>query len=108
MRFVTMFVALTLGQLLVGLAPVKADELRDVAPWTEACRHYHSSRHFVSESTPYCMRQHDQKACQQQAQRYFERCHFTGDFQRMSARMSARMLLVLALSSVRSVHNLDL
>lgn len=108
MRFVTMFVALTLGQLLVGLSPVSAEESKDEAPWGESCRHYRSSRHFISESTPYCMRQHDQKACQLLAQRYFERCQFSGDFQRMTARMSARMLLVLALSSVGSVHQLDL
>ena len=42
------------------------------------------------------------------AQGYFERCGFSGDYQKMSARMGARMLLVLALSSVRSVHHIDL
>jgi hypothetical protein len=108
MRFVTFIVALIVAPLVVGFTQANAEEQKTVAPWQEACRHYHSSRHFVSESTPYCMRQSDQKACQQQAQRYFERCNFSGDFHKMSARMSARMLLVLALSSVRSVHQLDL
>ena len=108
MRFVTFIVALIIAPLLMDLSLATAEDHKTVAPWQETCRHYHSSRHFVSESTPYCMRQSDQKACQQQAQRYFERCNFSGDFQKMSARMSARMLLVLALSSVRSVHQLDL
>jgi hypothetical protein len=108
MRFVTIIAAVIIAPLLVGFGSASAEEQKVVAPWEETCRHYHSSRHFVRESTPYCLRQTDQKACQQQAQRYFERCNFSGDFQKMSARMSARMLLVLALSSVRSVHQLDL
>ena len=74
-------------------------------PWMESCRHYRSSRHYISESTRFCFRQEGQKACQQQAERYFDRCNFSGDFHRMSSRMSARMLLVLALSSVSSVHH---
>jgi hypothetical protein len=104
-----MLAGLMIGtQLLCGITSAVAEESQATAPWLESCRHFRSSRHFVSESTPYCLRQHDQKRCQQEAQRYFERCNFSGDFQRMSARMSARMLLVLALSSVRSVHHLDL
>lgn len=87
---------------------VRAESPKGGAPWEEACHHHRSPRHFVRESTLYCFRQPDQKECQAQAQTYFERCRFSGDFQRMSARMSARMLLVLALSSVRSVHQLDL
>jgi len=103
-----MLVLLVAAQALIGLCSARAEESKSEAPWLESCRHYRSSRHFVSESALYCLRQSDQKACHQQAQRYFERCNFTGDFQRMSARISARMLLVLALSSVRSVHHLDL
>lgn len=108
MSFTRSIFAIIAAPLLVGLTTAAADERKVAAPWQETCRHYRSSRHFVSESTPYCLRQTDQKACHQKAQRYFERCGFSGDFQRMSARMSARMLLVLALSSVRSVHHLDL
>jgi hypothetical protein len=108
MRFATIIVAVIIAPLFVGVGSVSAEEQRVAAPWEETCRHYHSSRHFVSESTPYCLRQPNQKACQHQAHKYFERCNFSGDFQKMSARMSARMLLVLALSSVRSVHQLDL
>jgi len=95
--------------VLGGLAPMaRADEPKEVAPWGEACRHYRSPRHFVTESTLYCFRQTDQKRCQSEAQTYFERCRFAGDFQKMSARMGARMLIVLALTSVRSVHHIDL
>lgn len=92
-----------------GLVSVAVAQDGDAsAPWSESCRHYRSARHFVSESTIYCLRRHDQKECQGRSQGYFEQCRFQGDFHKMSARMSARMLLVLALSSVRSVHQLDL
>lgn len=95
--------------IVSGMVSVAVAQDGEVSvPWSESCRHYRSARHFVSESTSYCLRRHNQKECQGTAQRYFERCRFQGDFQKMSARMSARMLLVLALTSVRSVHHLDL
>jgi hypothetical protein len=56
----------------------------------------------------YCLRQANQKACHERAEKFFERCHFSGNYHKISARIGARMLLVLALGSVRSVHNLDL
>jgi len=100
-------IALVLATLsVVGLSRAQAEGVGE--PWGASCRAYHSSRHFANEATMYCLRQHDQKACQERAERFFERCHFTGDYHKMSARIGARMLLVLALSSVRSVHNLDL
>ena len=108
MRFMTMIVLLLSAQALIALSSAMAEEAKGDAPWAQSCRHYHSSRHFVSESALYCLRQTEQKVCQQHAQKYFEHCNFTGDFQKMSARISARMLLVLALTSVRSVHHLDL
>jgi hypothetical protein len=95
--------------VLSGLVPMaRAEEPKEIAPWGEVCRHYRSPRHFVTESTLYCFRRTDQKRCQSEAAAYFERCRFAGDFQKMSARMGARMLIVLALTSVRSVHHIDL
>jgi hypothetical protein len=107
MRFLTYLAVVFFA--VAGCVPlVSAEQDKGRAPWTDSCRHYRSARHFVSESTLYCYRQPGRKACQSQAQKYFERCGFAGDFQKMSARMGARMLLVLALSSVRSVHHIDL
>jgi len=107
MRFLRYLVVLVC--VLAGFTPVAGAEApKEGGPWSESCRHYRSSRQFVSASTTYCFRQADQKECQSQAHRYFARCGFSGDFQKMSARMGARMLIVLALSSVRSVHQLDL
>jgi hypothetical protein len=107
MRFLTcLAVVMFVISGVVSIA--NADNRKSKAPWSDSCRHYRSARHFVSESTLYCFRQTDRKECQSQAQRYFDQCGFEGDFQRMSARMGARMLLVLALSSVRSVHHIDL
>lgn len=107
MRFLS-FLAVLLF-VVTGLASAAlAEESKESAPWAQACRHYHSARHFVTESTLYCFRQTDQKGCKAEAHAYFERCRFSGDFQKMSARAGARMLLVLALTSVRSVHHIDL
>ena len=107
MRFLSYFAVLLF--VISGFASVvRAEDSKEIPPWAESCRHYHSPRHFVSESTLYCLRQRDQKGCRTRAQSYFERCGFSGDYQKMSARMGARMLLVLALSSVRSVHHIDL
>jgi hypothetical protein len=102
------FLAVTLLVVSGVVSVAVAEDGKASAPWSESCRHYRSARHFVNESTIYCLRRHDQKECQGRAHKYFEQCRFQGDFQKMSARMSARMLLVLALSSVRSVHQLDL
>jgi hypothetical protein len=107
MRFLSYLVILLF--VVSGLAPVAhSQDTKPNAPWEASCRHYRSPRHFVSDSTVYCFAQPKQKECQAQARHYFERCNFSGDFKKMSARMGARMLLVLALSSVRSVHQLDL
>lgn len=108
MRIVSVIASLLLVSSVVSINVARADEGRTGAPWERSCKVYNSSRHFVSESTLYCLRHTKQKACQEEAHRYFNRCKFTGDFQKISARMSARMLLVLALSSVRSVHQVDL
>lgn len=108
MRLVKWFVVILLAPLLIGGSAVSADELKVELPWSKSCHHYKTSRHFVRESTLYCLRQPGQKGCKEQAQKYFEACRYSGDFQRMSARMGARMLLVLALGSVGSVNHLDL
>ncbi|MEN9845324.1 MAG: hypothetical protein RIS36_471 [Pseudomonadota bacterium] len=107
MRFLS-YLFVLLCVVTGSVREVCAESPKEVAPWEEACRYHRSPRYFVRDSTRYCFRQPDQKRCQVQAQTYFERCGFSGDFQKISNRMSARMLLVLALSSVRSVHQLDL
>ncbi len=106
MKFVTC-TALALFAPLVALSGIAKAEGAGL-PWEASCHAYHSSRHFASQATTYCLQQDDQKACRARAERFFERCHFAGDYHKISARIRARMLLVLALSSVRSVHHLDL
>lgn len=112
MRFVRslagFIVTLLVVSAIIGSSYASAEESSTETPWSKSCRHYRSSRHFVTESNVYCLRQANQKVCQAQAHKYFDQCHYTGTFQRIYARVSARMLLVLALSSVRSVHHIDL
>ena len=108
MRLVRWFVVILLAPILLSGSSVSADELKAEVPWSKSCHHYKKSRHFVRESNLYCLRQPGQKVCKEQAQKYFEACRYSGNFQRISARMGARMLLVLALGSVGSVNHLDL
>ena len=108
MRLVAWLVVALFAPIVIGASPASAEESKGDVPWSKSCRHYKTARHFVSESTLYCLRQSEQRGCKEQAQRYFDACHYTGDFQRMSARMGARMLLVLALGSVSSVNHIDL
>jgi hypothetical protein len=67
-------------------------------PWTKPCSEYSSAKHFVSESSLYCLRQSNQRACHERAQEFFEGCRFSGDYQRISKRVHAKMLIVLALT----------
>jgi hypothetical protein len=108
MRIITVIASLLLVPMIMSSNVAHADDARSSVPWERSCRAYSSSRHFVSESTLYCLRQQDQKACREEAHKYFDRCKYSGDFQKIAARINARMLLVLALSSVRSVHHIDL
>jgi len=108
MKLVSWIVVSLCASIVVGISAASAEESKGDAPWSRSCQHYKTSRHFVSESTLYCLRQSGPKACKEQAQRFFDKCHYTGDFQRMSARMGARMLLVLALGSVPSLNHIDL
>ncbi len=100
--FMTFVAALLCAGIAVGEARGPA------APWAKSCQFYHKGTQFVKESAKFCLQQHDQRGCQSRARVYFDACHYGGNFQKMSARARARMLLVIALSSLRPVRNLNL
>jgi hypothetical protein len=77
-------------------------------PWERSCSAFPSGRHFTQDSVVYCLAKPDQKECEARAASFFRTCRFAGDFHRIAAKVRARMLLVLALGTVRSAHHLDL
>lgn len=108
MRILKYFALMTVILLVAGVASAYADSAPSDAPWEKMCRSYGSGREFAQDSAKYCLRHPEQKECNHRAEHFFEKCRFAGDFEKISARARARMLLVLALSSLRPVRHLDL
>ena len=108
MRILKHFGLMIVILLATGLASAYAENGVPEAPWKKVCRSYGSGREFARDSAKYCLRHPQQKGCNHRAATFFEKCRFSGDFEKISARARARMLLVLALSSLRPVRHLDL
>ncbi len=68
------------------------------APWERACKSFQTPRQFVVESTLFCLRNPTTKQCHDQAAKRFKGCRFSGDYKKMSGKVQAKMLVVLALS----------
>ena len=84
------------------------DELpgkRTTAPWTRTCADFTSGNQFVSESSLFCLRQPNQRVCHEQAEGFFQGCRFQGKYQRISKRIHAKMLIVLALAGTPQQGN---
>ncbi len=69
------------------------------APWERACSSFASAREFVRQSSYHCLRQQHQKGCERKAREFFAQCRYHGDYERISARIHAKMLFVLALAT---------
>lgn len=82
--------------LLIGVAAAHADELR--APWERQCKGFQTPRQYVVESTIFCLRHATTKHCHERASKRFQDCRFSGDYKKMSGKVQAKMLVVLALS----------
>lgn len=108
MRILKYFGLVTVIFLVSGVGFALAESVVSDAPWEKTCRSYSSGREFAHDSAKYCLRHPEQKACNHRAATFFAKCRFVGDFEKISARARARMLLVLALSSLRPVRHLDL
>jgi|GEM_PF-3103519 len=93
-------VRLLLVSLLVCAPLVSSFAEQDhEAPWQRSCDSFASAREFVRESSSHCLRQQHQKRCEREARAFFEECRFDGDYERISARIHARMLFVFALAT---------
>lgn len=79
----------------------KTSHISDSMPWTKSCADFIGPKDFVKQSTIYCLKRQNQRLCDGEAEKFFEACHFKGDFERMSQRISARMLVVIALASTK-------
>jgi hypothetical protein len=71
------------------------------APWERGCSHFSSDREFVSNASAYCLRQQNQKVCHRKALETFSRCGYSSDYVKLSKRVHAKMLVVLALASAQ-------
>jgi hypothetical protein len=73
------------------------------APWSKACSAYNTPKDLVGASAEYCLRQPLPTRCLQHTEMYFESCRFQGNFKKLSQKVHAKMLVVLALSRFASV-----
>lgn len=71
------------------------------APWERGCNQFSSDREFVSSASAYCLRQQNQKICHRKALERFSQCGYSSDYVKLSKRVHAKMLVVLALASAQ-------
>jgi hypothetical protein len=97
-KFVVLLLT-SLSCLAVGTA-VQGVALAETvpAPWSKRCSTFQTPRQFVVESTMFCLKHDATKECKQKAARFFQGCRFAGDYKKMSQRVQAKMLVVLALA----------
>jgi hypothetical protein len=99
MRFAVL-VSCSLLSVSLGGVPVSAEtQSASKAPWERSCASFASAREFVRESSYYCLRQQHQKRCEREAREFFEKCRYHGEYERISARIHAKMLFVFALAT---------
>jgi len=103
-RFLAALLGLGLALLMSVSGAGAADKDSVGAPWQKRCSTYHTPRQFVVDSTLFCMKHATTKDCRQKAARYFEGCRFSGDYKKMSQRVHAKMLVVLALAGSATVR----
>ena len=95
-------ISLTLAVLVyTGSSSAEPRNQPAVAPWERGCGHFSSDRDFVSSASAYCLRQQNQKVCHRKALETFTRCGYSSDYVKLSKRVHAKMLVVLALASAQ-------
>jgi hypothetical protein len=99
MRFTTILLCSLVSSLQCASVTLAQNEPAHAAPWERSCASFASARDFVKESSYHCLRQQHQKRCERQARDFFEKCRYHGDYERMSARIHAKMLFVFALAT---------
>ena len=87
--------------ITISASAISAQDRTLPEPWGKSCSQFTSERQFVSESSYYCLRQQNQRACHRRAEAMFSSCAFAGDYQRISQRLHAKMLVVWALAGTR-------
>lgn len=99
MRFAVIVLLLLVSFPLYSVVSSAETHSTSRAPWERSCSSFLSAREFVRESSYYCLRQQHQKRCERQVREFFDRCRYQGDYERISARIHAKMLFVLALAT---------
>ena len=101
-------IAAFLCALLVTISlsvPVRAE--RQSAPFERACSSFSSGQEFVSKAVSFCLLHDQARRCERQAREYFEQCRFDGQYQRISERTHANLLMMVVLSKTSSATRED-
>lgn len=82
---------------LVGMRSALAAK-EQLAPWMLACSEYSTSNEFIKGSSLYCLKRDNSRACHEAARQRFVECGFDGNYEKLSKRLHAKMLLFIALA----------
>lgn len=100
--------AVFLFALLVSISlsvPVRAE--RQSAPFNRACSSYSSGQEFVSKAVSFCLLYDQSRTCQSRTRQYFEECHFDGQYERISERAHANLLMMVVLAKTSAATRED-
>ena len=79
--------------------PVRAEEQF----LNRSCNEYSSGKAFARKSVAACLRVSNSRRCERDAQKYFERCGFDGDYSELSRKIQSELLTVIVLQSASSL-----
>ena len=96
-------IAAFLCALLLSISlsvPVRAEGR--VSPFERACSSYSSGQEFVSKAVSFCLLHDQARSCQAKAREFFDQCNFDGQYERISERTHANLLMMVVLSKASS------
>ena len=81
-------------------APVSVAD-SSLAPWQKTCSEFSTPKQYVSDSVLYCLRQQNSRACHTEASAKYSKCGFGKDYARVSKKIHAKMIVLIALAGTR-------
>ena len=102
------FIAAFLCALLLSISlsvPLRAENR--IAPFERACSSFSSGQEFVSKAVSFCLLHDQARKCESKAREYFDQCNFDGQYERISERTHANILMMVVLSKASSVSRED-
>lgn len=68
------------------------------APHNRGCQEWRSSEEFVGSSLNYCLKTGNQRLCQRASEHYFSMCGFQGDFDKILANVTSKLLVMMVIN----------